>query len=87
MHLTVCSSRGLGSIPSRGGEFQGISPWLITHTRGGDGRHRVITSPLKGYDKYEAIQLLLPSGPSDDQNGHGSFKRNMDDQSLAREQS
>jgi len=28
---------------------------------------------LKGYEEYEAIRLLLPSCPPDDQNGHGFF--------------
>ena len=41
-----------------------------SHTLGdGDGH------PLKGYEEYEAIQLLPPSGPPGDQNGHGSLKR------------
>jgi len=62
-HLIVCPLRGQGSIPSCGREFQGVFPWLITYTWSGDGRHQVVTSPLKGYNEYEAIQLLLPSGP------------------------
>ena len=33
------------------------------HTWRGDGRRQVVTSPLKGYEEYEAIQVLLPSGP------------------------
>jgi len=30
MYLTVCPPRAPGSIPSHGGGFQGIFPWLIT---------------------------------------------------------
>jgi len=62
MHLTVCPLCGPAAIPSHGGEFQEMFPWLITHTWRGDGRRQVVTSPLKGYEEYEAIQLLLPSG-------------------------
>ena len=47
------------------------------HTWRGDGRRQVVTSPLKGYEEYEAIQLLLLSGPPDDQDGHGSFTVRM----------
>ena len=72
MRLTVCPLHSPGSIPSHGGEFQGIFPYLFTHTWRGDGHRQVITDPLKGYKEYEAIQLLQPSGSPDDQNGHGS---------------
>ena len=63
MYLTVCPPYGPGSIPSRGGEFQRIFARLITHTWRGDGRRQVVTSRLEGYEEYEAIQLLPPSGP------------------------
>ena len=36
--------------------------WLITHTWRGDGRRKVVTGSSKGYEEYEAIQVLLPSG-------------------------
>jgi len=53
MYLTVCPPRGPGSISSRGREFPGIFPWLITHTLGEDvGAH--ITSSLKGCEEYVA---------------------------------
>ena len=61
-HLIACPLRDPGSIPSHGGEFQGIFLWPITHTWRGDGRRQVITSSSKGYEEYEAIQLLPPSG-------------------------
>jgi len=34
--------RGPGSVPDRGGIFQGIYPWLITDTWRGDGHRQVI---------------------------------------------
>ena len=44
-----------------------------THTRRGDGCCQVITSPLKGYEEFETIQLLLSQGPPPgDRNGHQS---------------
>jgi len=73
MYLTVCPLRGPSSIPSRGGEFQEIFPWPITHTWRGDGHRQVITSSLKGYEKYEAIQLLLTSGALPDDEKPTSF--------------
>jgi len=72
MYLTVCPPYGPGSIPSRGGEFQRIFARLIAHTWRGDGRPKVVTSPLEGHEEYDTIQLLLPPGPPDDLNGHGS---------------
>jgi len=36
--LSVCPPHGPGSTPGRGGVFQGISSWLITHIWRGDGR-------------------------------------------------
>jgi len=67
-YLSVCPLHGPDSIPDHGevGEvLQGIFPWLITRTRTHTLGEEidVITSPLIGYGEYEAIQLLLPSGP------------------------
>jgi len=44
---------------------------LADNTRLEDGHHQVVTSPLKEYEEYEAIQILLPSGPRTIKNGHG----------------
>ena len=38
MYLAVCPPRGPGSIPGRGGVFQGIVPWLITLVLSQHGR-------------------------------------------------
>lgn len=49
----------------------------ITHTWRGDGRRRVLLSPLKGYEEYEAIQFFCiqnPQIPPRIKNGHGSLK-------------
>ena len=46
----------LGSIPSWSRELQGIFPWLIIHTLRGE-RRQVVTSPLREYEEYEAIQV------------------------------
>jgi len=54
--------------------------WLITDTCRGDRHCQVFTSSLKGYEEYEAIQLLLPSGTSDDQIEKYSYKWDYLDQ-------
>ena len=64
MNLIVCPPCDPGSIFSHGGEPQGFFSWLITRIWRVDGRHQVVTNRLEGYEEYEAIQLLLPSGPS-----------------------
>jgi len=68
MYPTVCSLHGLRSIS--GGILQAIFRWVIMHVWRGDGHRQVATSPLKRYEEYEAIQLLLPSGFPDAQHGH-----------------
>ena len=57
--------------------FPEIFPWLITHTWREDGHRQVITSPLEGYEEYEAIQFVLCSGLPDDQHGHGPRKKTL----------
>ena len=63
MYLTARPLHGSGLIPGRGGEFQGIFSWLITSTWRGDGRRQIVTSPLKRYEEYEAIQLFCLQVP------------------------
>jgi len=64
MHLTVCPLHGPRvQFPVMEKKFQGFFPWLMTHTWRGDGPRQNIKNPLKGYEEYEAKQLLLPSGP------------------------
>ena len=53
--------RGPCLIPGRGAVFQAVSLWVTTQPWRGYGCHQVITSSLKGYDEYEAKQLLLSS--------------------------
>jgi len=55
VHLTVCPYRGPGSILRHHWEERG------------DGRRQVVTSPLRGYGEYEAIQPLLFSDIRDGQ--------------------
>jgi len=47
---SALDSPGLDLTPDRGGVYQGIFPWLITHICRGDGCRQVVTDPLKeGY--------------------------------------
>ena len=45
MYLTVCPPSGPGSIPVRGGVYQGIFPWRITSQ-----------SPLNGTSQHADIK-------------------------------
>jgi len=59
MHLTVSPLCGQRSIHSRGGEFQGIFRFLITHTWRGDERGQVVTTPLKRYIKLKQYIVFI----------------------------
>jgi len=41
------------------------------------------TRYLKGYEEYRAKQIVLPSGPLDDQHGHGSKRKRKKQTSKA----
>jgi len=63
MYLSVCPPRSSSSIPGRDGEFQGRDFSLADRTHLERRWVPPRLSQLKGYEEYEVIQLLLPSGP------------------------
>jgi len=62
MYLTVCRLCGPDSIPSRGGVFLGIFPWLITLPTGSEpGWQKIVRFPFNGTTEPVDMEGLHPT--------------------------